>query len=282
MKKAQMRTVIVMIIACAITIFLFAQGVDVGSWITKEKHTRLCTLSIETAYRSKLGKLPKGFVSNRLECPRRYVTFYKDKIEAKIVEDKVELDPKYKELNEEIIKRGIAEETVGCWDMVGRGRYNPFDVGVITDSDSACIMCSIISFDEDVQKTFQNKKITGFNEEYLKNNHLLHNKKIKYHDFLQVPLYAKERETYFYFKLKKVGDQFALDSVGEIDPTKTYYLIYVGYRESAIHKHFVEDFKDDIRYWFGIDIEQSKKELGRLFLIEDKDLETVGCGFLYN
>jgi len=282
MKKAQIETVIVLIIACSIAIFLFFQGEAIVNYATKEGYTQLCKLSVEKAYRSKLGKLPKGFVGNMLDCPRRYVTFYKDKIEARIVEDKVKLDPKYKELNEAAIKRGIAEEAVRCWDMMGKGALIPFDQNLMTDGGSGCIICSIIDFDEDIPQELQNKKITQFMNFLKKENKI--GTKIKYSDLLKGPKYAKVAEPFSFYHLKKVRDKDALsnDSVGEIDTSKNYYVVYTGFIPSAVKWDLWAGIKSDLDFYFGINLGQSELELGLLFLIEDKDLETVGCGFLYN
>lgn len=280
-KKAQWGTYITLFIAATLTFFLFTQGEAVAQFINKEKYTNICKLSIEKAHYSKLsGTLPKGFAGNALDCPRRYVTFYEDKILAEVAEDKLPLKPEYKTISQEEVRRGIAEEIVNCWEMMGQGKYNPFDVGVLEDQQSACIICSIIDFDEDAIKKLNSKLISNFDENYFKNNKLLGTKKT-YYDSLKSPSYSLERDSFFYFKLKKEGEKFALDSSGEIDTTKKHYIIYIGYRPSAIKFYFTEDFKSVLN-WMGFETERTKDPLGLLFLIKEEDLDTLNCEFLYN
>lgn len=273
-------TFITLLIAISIAIFLFAGGMEVVGFVNKEKYTQLCRLSIQKAHLSKFSVLPKGFVGTKLDCPRRYVTFYKDKIEAKIIDNQVKLNPDYKELSEETIKRGIAEELTTCWYMVGQGNYIPFDQKLMSDRGIGCIVCSIIGFDKNIPNELQNRKITGFID-FLKNKNKI-GTKIKYYDYLKGPKYAKVAKPLSFYELKKAGDKFALDSVGEINTAKNYYVVYAGFIPGVIKWDLWEGIKSDLDYYFGIDLGKSELELGLLFFIEDEDLEKLNCGFLYN
>lgn len=270
-------TFMTLFIAVAVGLILLVGGKAIADYVNKEKYTQICRLSIQKAYYSKIeSALPRGFAS-KLDCPRKYVTFYKDRIEAKIEGKKIKLKPEYfKGISESIIKTGIAEELANCWYMVGQGEYIPFDQEIITGDKPGCIVCSIINFDKELPKEFQNRKITGFIE-FLKNNYRI-GKKIKYYDYLMAPKYVKERVARFFFELKKVGEKEALniDDIGEIDTGKTYYIVYTGFRPSTIHWAFWSDIKS----WLGL--KESESELGLLFFIEDKDFKELNCGFLYN
>jgi len=256
---------------------MFFEGEAVASYIKGEKNTWLCRLSVQKAHNSKFGVLPKGFAGTTLDCPRRYVTFYKDKVEAKIVEDKVELDPKYKELNEGIIKRGIAEELSACWLQLGKGELNPFDQKLFTSGGKGCIICSIINFDEKIPKNLQNKKITGF-PEYLNNNNKLRTK-IKYSDYLKTPSYYRDYNLLSFYTIEFTEKKLKQNTIGEIDTSKQYYIIYSGAVPAVFGWDFFGPTEEYVRKKLGL---ETDFVLALLFLIKEDDLQDLNCGFLYN
>lgn len=275
-------TFMTLFIAVAVGLILLVGGKAIADYVNKEKYTHICRLSIEKAHYSKFGVMPEGFVANKLDCLRKYVTFYKDKIEANVEGEKFKLKPEYEELSENVIKKGIAEELANCWYMVGEGNYKPFDQKLMSDGGIGCIVCSIINFDKGLPKEFQNRKIIGLIE-FLKDNNRI-GKKTKYYDYLVAPKYVKIIKPFSFYKLKKVGEEPALeiDDIGEIDTGKTYYIMYTGFIPRVIKWDFWAGLKNDLKFFFGLDLGESEEILGLLFLIEDKDLKELNCGFLYN
>lgn len=80
-----------------------------------------------------------------------------------------------KNLNEEAIKKSIADEMYVCWNSLGRGRLDflrkstvdfSAEEFAITQVKSACVICTVISFDEKIKKTSKNINLLG----YLANN----------------------------------------------------------------------------------------------------------------
>ena len=159
--KAQGWGVILSLIVISVIILvLFVGGGETAEIITKELVIQNCRFSIQKAAYSKLGFLPEGLKSE-LDCPRWHLTFHDNRLEAKIKKRKIDLS-NYDNLNEEIVKRQIAELIKTCWFMVEQGELKPFDENLVMDKKVGCLVCAEISFGKDAQKALGYKKITDF------------------------------------------------------------------------------------------------------------------------
>lgn len=91
------------------------------------------------------------------------------------------------EINEEYIKRAIADRMFSCWDQFGKGTLFPFEANW-ADGDTRCIICADISFDESIQE--KTKQIRNFGEWLSKTK--IPGQEKTYADFLSTKITVQE------------------------------------------------------------------------------------------
>lgn len=132
----------------------------------------VCRLSVLAQARTKVvGKTPIS-----LECSRRQVKFFNNKVE---INGKKEPKYDFKELDDEVVNKVIAEELRLCWYMMGEGKIDVFRQDIAIFGDRVCTICSEVSFDKKVNK---NKKFNGL-VNYLKGNKI-QGQDVYYFDYL--------------------------------------------------------------------------------------------------
>ncbi len=151
MKKPEKRGEVLPEILITITILIISLGI-IGSWIYAKYFKTPEIIDRETCYQSVL--LRSNFFIK--EVPGKLPT-----LACKT------LDVEIKDSREEVIKKSIANEMAACWQMLGRGKLD-FMGPEYLDAPNRCIMCSVISFDENVRKKV--KEVKGLEQYIAQNN----------------------------------------------------------------------------------------------------------------
>ena len=111
-----------------------------ASILKKGSDIEVCRLSVLAQAQTKLlGQTPVS-----LKCSRRQVKLFNDKIE---INGKKESKYEFKEVDDNIVNKLIAEELRLCWYMMGEGEINVFRQNIIVNTDTVCVVCAEISFD---------------------------------------------------------------------------------------------------------------------------------------
>lgn len=229
---------------------------------------------------AKLSSLPGKLISKNLDCPRRYITFFKDSVELEILRDNERIILEEDKLTEDKIKRRLAEEIANCWYMMQKGESKQFDKNIALGG-TGCILCSIIEFNENIQKEFKNKEIKNF-KYYLQNKKKIGTDQY-YYDYLArkrykiraAPVYLKDIEI-------KGKEELGLVAPDTIDTGKTYNIIYVGYTDTTFNLlGWVKILKNKLGKKAGFEFESSEFH-GTQYFIEADDYEHIQCDYLYN
>ncbi len=141
--------------------------------IKKGGDIEVCRLSVWAQAQTKL----MGSTPLKLNCDRRQVEFYNEKVE---INGKEEAKFEFKQLSNDIVSKVIAEELRLCWYMMGEGETDVFEQAMlIGNPQSVCAICSEIIFDDKIDR---NKKFAGLID-YLKSNKI-QGKDMFYFDYL--------------------------------------------------------------------------------------------------
>ena len=152
-----------MVILVIAAIVLLSTTIGFVTIFKAKSDIEVCRLSVlAQAQTKKFGPidLPSSIIS--LDCPRRHVEFFNNKVE---IDGKKSKDYKFGELKEENVNKVIADELASCWYKMGEGIINVFEQEVIVGRDYVCLICAEKDFDKKTEKT-NFKNLVSF----LKNN----------------------------------------------------------------------------------------------------------------
>ena len=162
---------VLIIILLVSAVVLFAATSSFTNIFKNKSDIEVCRLSVLAQEQTKF--IGKSVVS--LDCPRRDVKFFNDKVE---INTKKAKEYSFKEINEDIVNRAIANELSSCWYKIGEGNVDVFEREYIAGLNNVCLICAEIKFSKEIKEsTFKNL------DQYLKDN-TLENSDITYHDYL--------------------------------------------------------------------------------------------------
>jgi len=189
---------IIFIVACFVILMIVAKVITVGSGTSKRE---LCKLSIAAAAKSKsVNIIGGGKPLFDLNCEAQEFVIKREEVldTQKISKDKV-----YAKL---------ASEMYSCWDMIGKGKIDPFYEG--GGNTNFCMICSEVKFDRNYLKDKDKPKLDNFWLWLTGNN---------------VP--GQELNFYQSITEQKITDDVLTklneDELNkEIDPAETYYIVW--------------------------------------------------------
>ena len=167
----QMALIMLALVVAIVLIFdtkLLAQVLKRGSDV------ETCRLSVLAQARLKVA----GSSPIRLDCERRKIEFFEDKIE---INGKKETKYDFNTLDDNTVNKVVAEELRLCWHMMGEGQINVFEQDISGGVENVCNICSEISFDKDIKI---NTRFGGL-VDYLKGTKIP-NKDITYFDYMVI------------------------------------------------------------------------------------------------
>lgn len=153
-----------LIIAMVIAFILMNYSGALASIVKKGSDIEVCRLSVLAQAQTKVaGQTPVS-----LQCPRRQVKFFNDKVE---IDGKKDDKYDFEKLDDNSVNKVVAEELRLCWYKFGEGKINVFRQNIAGDiittaSEYVCAICSEISFDKKIDR---NKKFSGL-VDYLKSS----------------------------------------------------------------------------------------------------------------
>jgi len=220
--------VIILLITVAI-LFPFIKGIV--EWIYNSNPDQACSLSVIKHAASKEATLT-GAKGSDMNCPRKQIVFYNDKVE--IDDDKIRVQSavgekrssSFKSLNSYIVNQVMADELVSCYKKMGKGNLNVFnqkifwmDLDIFNVDRVPCMICSEVNFKGfDIPMDFEGL------EYYLKTEDM--NSDTKYYDFLAQKSYLLERLNPI--KFTKVYRSFGENTEYELSTDKSYTVIFAA------------------------------------------------------
>ena len=243
-KRAEGRTLVIMIIVIASAMVLILFGGKLYAAITGGASDNACRLSIfaQSKLKGFTGKSPVS-----IECPRKEIIFYKDHVEEHIegksnnIKIKIgeKLEKKFKELDDVIVNQVIAEELRRCWYKTGEGELDAFDEGGLLGTET-CLLCSTIEFDDEVINAgtvpFPDLMI------YLENNKISpKGEEISYLDYL-----SKVKTARGFMWIPIQYKTFYQEEVDKIEPGKKYVVFMKSFKTSQFQEKILQ-FPDT--YW---------------------------------
>lgn len=165
----QMALIMLALVVAILLIFntnLLAQVLKRGS------NVETCRLSVLAQARLKVA----GSSPVRLDCERRNINFFKDKIE---INGKKDSKYDFNALDKNTVNKAVAEELRLCWYMMGEGQINVFEQDISGGIENVCTICSEVSFDKEVDANIQFEGLL----DYLKGTKIP-NQDITYFDYL--------------------------------------------------------------------------------------------------
>jgi hypothetical protein len=279
LKRAQLSTLQVIIIALAVGLILIFASIAWSSYIKNRSDIEACHLSVLGKSYSK----PGGKSPLEMHCPRNYITFFENKIVSrtgtketknKVVVKGIKTD-KFKELTQDIVFQTIAQEAKDCWYKMGEGKYVPFDQNFFIQT-TACMLCSSIEFEPSMKEKPVDYKGISL---YL-NETVIPGTEQTYAEYLQSPVFQRQRVPWvfipFVVNVVKVGDTYDVTTSDTISTSGTYYLGYQAFNPTTVKWNFVDFFtllfKGQVR----------DEVYGILFLINADNMSAINCGMLYN
>jgi len=174
-----------MVLALFIAIALFSNTALIAQILKKDSNIEICKLSVLAQAQTKLA----GSSLAKLDCERRKVVFFEDKIE---INNKKEPKYEFKKIDQNMVNKVVAEELRLCWYMMGEGQMNvfeqePVDIAIQPIAEKVCAICSEVSFDKSVKQ----KEFSGFID-YLKSTKIPKGE-IHYFEYL----IRSQRDKYF-------------------------------------------------------------------------------------
>ncbi|MGV8150601.1 MAG: hypothetical protein ACP5NV_02630 [Candidatus Woesearchaeota archaeon] len=163
MKKAQMGTIVTLIIVVVIAILLITLGYLIFTDYSGKGEIETCRLSVLTQSNTEVPIVGASPLS--LECKKRFVNIYKNKVEIGTDPEKTSVvnvytssgkKKSFNTLNNDIINSVVAEEMKTCWYQFGEAKINVFpndesltEAGgdLLGAEDDICFTCSEIKFE---------------------------------------------------------------------------------------------------------------------------------------
>lgn len=163
-KKAMSETLVILLVFILVAILLISFGGKLVDLFKEDADIEACRLSVLAQSQTKT--LGKSVVS--LDCPRRIMKIYEDKVEIKTkdeIKGKESKKYKFNKLTADEVNHIIAEELRLCWYKMAEGNRNVFEQSYIFGGKSICLICAEIEFDEKLKE----KSFEGL-ADYLKSN----------------------------------------------------------------------------------------------------------------
>lgn len=225
----------IVIISLAVLLGLGVFSGTIAGIITKAGDIETCRLSVLAQAQTKF--LGESVIN--LECPRRQVTIFEDKVE---VNKKKDRNYKFKELSNDAVNKVIAEELRLCWYKMGQGYVDVFEQSLL-GSDFTCTICAEIKFDGKIERE---EKFTGLND-YLKSYNIPKNN-IKYYDYLSgLKDFNYDSFGYtFYFAWTYPDEPIDVNKV-YFDKDKQYIIYFLAFKPS-----FIDEIEIDSAYSVGV------------------------------
>ncbi|MBI4439384.1 hypothetical protein HY638_00260 [Candidatus Woesearchaeota archaeon] len=235
--------VAILIIMLVAFLLMFGAGTTIIGLLKHKTDIEACRASVyaHATFKGQIGAL------KTIECPRREVVFYNDKVE--IDGNKAE---DFKELNNDIVNRYVAEELKNCWYMMGEGKLNVFKEELV-GTNKVCLVCSEATFDKSLDKNYY----AGL-AEYLKNK--------------KMPSKNVENITYsqYLWGENNIGEQ-------NIGANKRYYFFFEAIKPGILSSLIPQDILNKADYLVvGPEGIQSTVTLGTV------DKVSAFCDYLYN
>ena len=237
---------ILAVLVVFLVLFPFVNNINTKS---KEKSDiETCRLSVLAREKTKFA----GKTSVNLDCPRRQIIFYNNKVE---INGKKDASYNFKNLDDKTVNEVLAKELRLCWYKLGEGKVNGFDAPLFIPNSPkklSCLICSEIKFDDSLSKNI----FYGL-EEYLKNTKT---QGTTYWDYIIKPQKVVK------FRFNVVGKGFSgyiQDSttskidINNFEAGKDYIIYYSVYQTDQVDQWINslpisnQDFNDD--YYIGVD-----------------------------
>ena len=150
-KKAMSETMVILLIFVLGAIILFNFSGKLSTFFKEDSDIETCRLSVLA--QSQTRNIPVVNVGTPgtivpLDCPRRILKVFEDKVEIK---DKKSTKYKFKKLSEDDINNLVAEELRLCWYRMAEGKRNIFENSWIFGDPYTCLICSEIQFDDELK-----------------------------------------------------------------------------------------------------------------------------------
>ena len=290
-KRAEGRTLVIMIIVIASALVLISFGGMIYSLIVSSSSDEACRLSLFAM--SKLKKIDPvtGTSGISAKCPRKEITFYDDHVEEYIKGRKRKIDvmigdkktKKFDGLSDYIFMQVMGEELRKCWYKTLEGKERPFDQALLKlwGVDSVCMVCATVDFDKELRE----EKTTFSNFQNYLDTTTMHGSELRYSDYLTTNLYGRKLSIIIFLDKTRriVGEErAAVESVDEFSTDNTYSIIYTSFTKAKAN---IWDFiKNNVFRIYSVISGKavSKETFGLLSVIKSEDMSTLKCGMLYN
>jgi len=189
-KKAQMGSVVKIVLLVISAILIISAVIIIMGRLTDQGGIETCRTSVLAQAATKVLPTMSGAKSAfNIECIKRYVTFYNNRVELGWNKDnqkviKVNYNgrkvTKIPELTDYVVNQIIAEEMRVCFYEMGEGKLKVFEQSIWKDND-ICYVCSEINF-KDLKSP---KEFTGFMD-YINRTYIT-NEKMTYYQYFDQP-----------------------------------------------------------------------------------------------
>lgn len=273
-------TVVFFILLAASFLLLVLWYFQAHAAVKEDEAITRCRLSVIKASALRVG--PKTLIE--LDCPR-----IRREVELKDVKgSKGEIDSN-------LVKKAMADEIRDCWSKMGEGSAKGFNtnifgsiwaaVGFTPQDNYVCLLCSTISYDEEVQKAYYEKnrkhEVDNFMA-YLKDSRISQNSGQSYYDYLS------NREnvnvsTLFYVATIQGTD--SLEIPERFDIRKEQHIFYVVYKGEYLITAFA-DTAEWIKSQLGVDFDlrllNKDEAYGFIHIADQDNMHNLKCGALVN
>lgn len=230
-KRSMSQSVLLTVIVVAsVSLILISFSGNLSAKISKTGDIEACRLSVLAQAQTKtVGVSPIS-----LDCERRKLVFYDDKVEINGKKTRISnYDKNKKELDEDIVNKAVAEELRTCWYKMGEGELDVFRQHVFGTGETACTLCTEIEFDESVKQDKFEALL-----DFLKGNYIP-NSDISYFDFL----IRSQRDQYLFGKIPwsqwspwSYGTTDKIDYSSYFEKDKKYVIYFLGWKPAWLEE----------------------------------------------
>ena len=150
-KKSEIdQQLVLLVILVAAGLVITSAAIAFVNFFKSSSDIEACRLSVLAhAQTKKIGPIDLAKSVLSIDCPRREVEFFKNKIE---IDGKESKEYSFNELDDNTVNNVIADELASCWYKLGQGEIDVFDRAWFLDVKNVCLVCSEVKFNENVKK----------------------------------------------------------------------------------------------------------------------------------
>ena len=211
--------ILIFVVAAFILLVFNSQLSDVFKGTADVETCRLSVLAQAVSKTVPIVGVDMAKSSTPLQCPRRLIKIYEDKVE---VNGKKDRKYDFKKITDKEVNHVAAEELRNCWYMMAEGNKNVFEQSYFFSGGKyyTCLICSEIEFDEKLKgKTFEGLV------DYLKSNKIPRGDD-SYFDYLT----KSQKELFLYLPYGQYYNPFGYGTTNKVAESKLSsdgkYLIY--------------------------------------------------------